>query len=54
MVAELVEKIGMLIENNELRNRVGKAARFEVEHGKFSLEKRNQKLGRIFHEAISA
>jgi hypothetical protein len=30
---------------------MGKAGRWEIENGKFSLEKRNEKLKRIFDEA---
>ncbi len=41
VVAELTEKAGTLIENTELRRKMGKAARWEVEHGKFSIETRS-------------
>jgi len=53
MVAELVEKTSILIENKDLRRRMGKAGRWEVEHGKFSIEIRNEKLKKIFDEATS-
>ena len=43
----------MLIVNPELRRKLGKAARWEVESGKFSLTKMNGKLGQIFNEAIA-
>lgn len=52
VVQELVEKTSFLIENEELRRRMGKAGRREIETGKFSIEKRNKKLKRIFDEAI--
>jgi glycosyltransferase involved in cell wall biosynthesis len=53
MVAELVEKTSILIEDASLRRRMGRAGRWEVEHGKFSIQKRNEKLKRIFDEATS-
>jgi len=53
LVEELVAKASLLIENPELRRRMGKAARWEVEEGKFSIQKRNEKLKRIFDAAIS-
>ena len=51
MVQALVDKISILIENEEMRRRMGKAARWEIEYGKFSIEKRNEKLKKIFDEA---
>ena len=51
VVHGLVEKTSILIENEELRRQMGKAGRWEVEHGRFSIEKRNEKLKRIFDEA---
>lgn len=53
VVQELVEKTRILIENKELRRQMGKAGRQEVEHGKFSIERRNDKLKRIFDEATA-
>jgi len=53
LVEELVEKTSILIENPELRRSMGKAGRWEVEQGKFSIEKRNGKLKRIFDEATA-
>lgn len=52
VVEELVEKTSILIENGELRKRLGKASRQEIEEGRFSIKKRNEKLKRIFDEAI--
>ena len=54
VVQELVEKTSILIENQELRRKMGRAARREVEHGKFSLENRNKILKRIFDEATGS
>jgi glycosyltransferase involved in cell wall biosynthesis len=50
MVESLVSKLTILIENGELRYRLSKAARWEVEHGKFSLKKRNEKLKKVLDE----
>lgn len=51
VVEELVEKTSILIEDEELRRTMGKAGRQEIETGKFSLQKRNGKLKRIFDKA---
>ncbi|MFC1904355.1 glycosyltransferase family 4 protein [Chloroflexota bacterium] len=53
VVAGLVEKVSILIESEELRRRMGKAGRWEVEHGKFSIKSMNEKLQRIFDEATA-
>jgi glycosyltransferase involved in cell wall biosynthesis len=53
VVQELIEKTSILIENKELRRRMGKAGRWEVEQGRFSLKRRNEKLKRIFDEATA-
>lgn len=54
VVQELVEKTSILIENQELRRRLGRAGRWEVEHGKFSIKRRNEILKRIFDEATGS
>ncbi len=54
VVDELVAKTSLLIENPDLRRKMGKAARWEVDHGRFSIEKRNKRLKRIFDEATNA
>ena len=54
MVRELVEKTSTLIENKSLRKKLGKAGRHEIEKGKFSLERRNNKLKTIFEEAVNS
>ena len=51
VVQELARKTSILIEDEELRRRMGAAGRWQIEHGKFSLEKRNERLKRIFDEA---
>ena len=51
LVEDLVEKISILIENEDLRRKMGRAGRQEIETGRFSIEKRNEKLKRIFDEA---
>ncbi|MDP2937378.1 MAG: glycosyltransferase family 4 protein [Dehalococcoidia bacterium] len=51
VVADLVEKAGLLIENEELRQRMGRQARYEVQRGRFSIERRNSVLKRILDEA---
>jgi len=53
IVQNLVNQTTILIENKEMRRQMGKAGRWEVEHGKFSIERRNEKLKRIFDEATA-
>lgn len=53
VVEGLVEKTSILIENKDLRQVMGKAGRWEVEHGRFSIERRKEKLKRIFDEATA-
>ena len=53
VVEELVEKTSILIEDRDLRKKMGKAAREEIETGRFSIEKRNERLKRIFDEGTS-
>jgi len=52
VVEELVEKTSILIENEGLRRSMGKAGRQRIEEGNFSISKRNQKLKKIFDEAL--
>ena len=54
VVEELVQKASILIENKELRTRMGKAARWEIEEGEHSIKRRNERLRRIFDEATSS
>jgi glycosyltransferase involved in cell wall biosynthesis len=48
---QLANKISMLIESEELRRRMGKAGRHEIEKGKFSIDERNRRLKKLFDEA---
>lgn len=52
LIDATVVSLGLLIDNPELRRKMGKAGRWEVEAGKFSIEKRNDNLKKIFDEAI--
>lgn len=52
VVRQLVEKTTVLIENKELRRNMGRAGRQEIDHGTFSIRRRNEKLKRIFDEAV--
>jgi glycosyltransferase involved in cell wall biosynthesis len=53
MVEQLVERLSLLIENADLRRRLGKAGRETVENGRFSIQRRNSRLKRVLDEAIS-
>lgn len=48
---QLADKIGILIDGEELRRKMGKAGRQEIEKGKFSIDERNRKLKKLFDEA---
>lgn len=52
VVCEIVEKTSILIEDEKLRRRMGRAGRKEIETGKFSVYNRNEKLKKIFDESI--
>jgi glycosyltransferase involved in cell wall biosynthesis len=53
VVGEMVKRLSVLIEDSETRRRLGRGGRWEVEHGKFSIKARNEKLTQIFDEATS-
>jgi len=53
VVDGLAKRVSLLLENPELRRRLGRAGRYEVEAGKFSLAIQNQKLKRIFDDATA-
>jgi glycosyltransferase involved in cell wall biosynthesis len=51
VVKELVEKTSILIEDEPLRRKMGRAARQEIEHGRFSIGRRNEALKGFFDES---
>ncbi len=51
VVEELTAKTGLLLDDEGLRRKLGRAARREVERGRHSLEARNARLKAIFDEA---
>lgn len=51
VVADLVANASTLIENEDLRKTMGKAGRWEIENGRFSIAKRQEKLKMVFDEA---
>ncbi len=51
LVRALVEKTAALIENAEMRQRMGRAGRASLE-AKFSLSEKNRKYKRILDEAV--
>ena len=51
-VAALTAAVAALIEQPDLRRRLGRGARYEVEHGMFSLARMNASLSRVFDEAL--
>ncbi|MFX1537705.1 MAG: glycosyltransferase family 4 protein [Promethearchaeota archaeon] len=52
VVQDVVDKTSILIEDEKLRRRMGRAARKEIETGKFSIKERNEHLKKIFNEAL--
>jgi len=54
IVSQLVEKLSMLIENKKLREKMGRVGRKMIEdkNGKFSIEKRNKQLRKIYEECL--
>lgn len=53
VIKDLAKKTSMLIEDKELRRKMGRKARQEIETGEFSIKKRNEKLKKIFDDAIN-
>jgi glycosyltransferase involved in cell wall biosynthesis len=47
-INQIIEVTAKLIENSNLRRKLGYAARLEIEKGKFSIENRNKQLKEIF------
>lgn len=52
MVQEMVQKTSLLIEDAQRRRSMGKRARWGVEHGRFSLRRRNDKLKKVLDDAL--
>jgi glycosyltransferase involved in cell wall biosynthesis len=52
VINKIVEKTSLLIESSSLRRKMGRYGRMLVEKGKFSIIERNEKLRRIYEEAI--
>jgi len=50
-VNDLVEKLSTLVEDADLRRRMGRSARWEVDEGSHSIQHRNRKLKAIYDEA---
>lgn len=53
LVQDLVEKASILIEDRDLRRKMGAAGRWQVEHGECSVERRKAKLKEVFDQATS-
>lgn len=49
---EIADKTSILVENDTLRRKMGRKGRERVEKGRFSVERRNKKLRRIYEEAV--
>lgn len=54
VVADLVAKTSLLVEDAGLRRELGRRARWEVEEGKHSIARRNQVFKRIFDDALGS
>jgi len=54
IVNQLVEKLSILIDDKKLREKMGKAGRKMIEdkNGKFSIEKRNNELRKIYEDCL--
>jgi glycosyltransferase involved in cell wall biosynthesis len=52
VVADLAAAVGTLIEDREMRRRMGKAGRGDVESGRFSISHRNDLLNRFLTDAM--
>ena len=49
---KIEEKVEILIKDKKLRNNMSKAGIREIERGKFSIDKRNKKLARVYEEVL--
>ena len=52
IVKKIVEKTGLIIKNKKLRDKMSKNCIEEIKNGKFSIKERNNKLKRIYEEAL--
>ncbi len=52
LLNDLMEKTEILIKNKELRKKMGEKGRKRVQNGLFSIKRRNEKLRRIYEEAL--
>ncbi|WP_340819088.1 glycosyltransferase family 4 protein [Methanolobus sp. WCC4] len=52
IVSEIVDKVSSLIENDSMREKMGKYGKKMVDYGKFSIEKRNKTLTEIYEMSI--
>lgn len=52
MANQVMETFRAFIENPQLRRQIGKAGQWEVEQGKYSVRRSNQKLSTILDKAI--
>ncbi|HLC77868.1 MAG TPA: glycosyltransferase family 4 protein [Candidatus Nanoarchaeia archaeon] len=53
IIEKMVEKTSLLIENRKLLEKMSLNAYSNVEHGRFSIKKRNDKLAKIYEEAVN-
>ncbi len=53
IISEMTSKTKYLIQNQKLRSKMGKTSHEEVKNGKWSVKKRNEKLLRVYEEAMS-
>jgi glycosyltransferase involved in cell wall biosynthesis len=54
MIKDLVDATEILIEDEKLRRKMGRAGRREIDEGKFSITMRNRKLKKVLDEAIES
>lgn len=52
IVSDISDKCSEIIENKELHNKLSENAREKIRKGKFSINRRNQKLSNIYHDSI--
>lgn len=52
-ISELSKKVMMLLKDKKLREKMGKIGHEMISQGKFSIEERNKKLGKIYADAMN-